>query len=121
MSGLPRFFETRAHLLVCIGPSCRRVGSAELFAHATAALEARRLAYYATGGSLRFTESGCLGACSSGPTVAAYYADGGALAQAWYARMDGEKLLALAQALHDGAALPIDGRFDPGSGVRSGD
>lgn len=112
MSGLPLFFETRAHLLLCTGPSCRRVGSAELFAHATAALEAHGLAYYASGGSLRFTESGCLGACASGPTVAAYYADGATLAQAWYAGMDREELLALAQALHDGAALPVEGRFD---------
>jgi len=111
MSGLPLFFETRAHLLVCTGPSCRRAGSLALFAEATTDLEARRLAYYA-GGSLRFTESGCLGACSTGPTVAAYYADGETLAQAWYTRMDREKVLVLAQALHDGAALPIDGRFD---------
>jgi len=112
MSGLPLFFETRAHLLVCTGPTCRRAGSVALFANATADLEARRLAYYASGGSLRFTESGCLGACATGPTVAAYYADGGTLAQAWYTGMDREKLLALAQALHDGATLPIDGRFD---------
>jgi (2Fe-2S) ferredoxin len=112
MSGLPLFFETRAHLLLCTGPSCRRAGSAQLFARATADLETDGLAYYTSGGSLRFTESGCLGACSSGPTVAAYYAVGATLAQAWYTGMDREKLRALAQALHDGAALPLEGRFD---------
>ena len=112
MSVLPLFFETRAHLLICTGPSCRRVGAATLFAEAWQDLENERLAYHTTGGTLRLTESGCLGACNTGPTVAAYHADGAQLAQAWYADMNREKLLELARALHEGGPLPSEGRFD---------
>ena len=43
-----------------------RVGGAELFANAWQDLETHRLAYYTRGGSLRLTESGCLGACARG-------------------------------------------------------
>ncbi len=112
MSELPPFIPTRAHLLVCTGPSCRRVGGAELFANAWQDLETHRLAYYTRGGSLRLTESGCLGACARGPNVAVYHDADGRLEQAWYIRMDRGALLRLSRALHDGAPLPPQNRFD---------
>jgi (2Fe-2S) ferredoxin len=112
MAELPPFVPTRAHLLVCTGPSCRRVGSAQLFAGVWQDFEAQKLAYYTRGGSLRLTESGCLGACARGPNVAVYHDEGGHLAQAWYIRMDRPAVVRLARALHEGAPLPTQNRFD---------
>src|SRR6185295_9776508 len=102
---MPTFFPTRAHLLVCTGPDCAERGARELYARCVAALERESLAYYKTGGSVRLTESGCLGACAHGPNAAAYYDAGqrdGSLAQAWYAGMDETKLLTLARCLNAG-------------------
>lgn len=110
---MPTFFPTRAHLLVCTGPDCVARGGRALFARCTSALEQEGLAYYKAGGGVRLTESGCLGACAHGPTVAAYYDRGdGSLAQAWYAGMDEAKLVALARALSERRDPPVEGRFD---------
>jgi (2Fe-2S) ferredoxin len=110
---VPNFFPTRAHLLVCTGTDCAARGGRELFARSTAALERDGLAYYKTGGGVRLTESGCLGACAHGPTVAAYHDRGdGSLAQAWYAGMDETKVLELARALDGRRDPPAEGRFD---------
>jgi len=118
----PLFFETRAHLMVCTGKRCRERGSAALFERLWSAMEREGLAYYARGGAVRLTESGCLGACSHGPNATCYFAasyfaasdDAGRpkLDQAWYADMDGPRLLELARALNDGAELPARGRYD---------
>lgn len=111
----PLFFPTRAHLLLCTGPRCSGRGSARLFAEAWRAIEARSLAYYKRGGSIRLTESGCLGQCSRGPTLVAYHGDAsGKLAQAWYVDVDLAALLRIAKALHDGDPPPDDARrFGP--------
>ncbi len=121
MSG-PLFFRTRAHVLVCTGPSCARRGSGRLFASVWSACERRRHAYYA-GGEVRLTESGCQGACSHGPNAIAYYLPRapeapspgglpGQLAEAWYHGLDEPRLLGLVEALDRGEPPPSDGRYD---------
>lgn len=110
----PLFFPSRAHLLLCTGPRCSRRGSAKVFAEAWRTLEARSLAYYKRGGGIRLTESGCLGCCSYGPTLAAYYGDDrGGLAQAWYVGIDEPSLVRIAEALNEGRPPPDDKRFGP--------
>lgn len=110
----PPFFATRAHVLACTGPSCAERGGRAVFEATWAAMEARRLAYYA-GGSVRLTETGCQGACNHGPNAIAYHAaPGGGLAEAWYAGMTRERLIGLVEALDRGDALPEEGRYDPG-------
>lgn len=86
-----------------------------MFAEAWRTLEERSLAYYKHGGGVRLTESGCLGCCSYGPTLAAYYGDErGALAQAWYVGIDAPSLVRIAEALDAGRPPPDDDkRFDP--------
>ena len=105
----PAFFPTRAHVLVCTGPSCSGRGSRGLFATLWRRFERERLAYYA-GGSLRLTECGCLGACSFGPNLVCYV-DG---SEAWYAGMDEEQTMELARSLRDRTPLPEHGRYDDG-------
>jgi len=112
-ASMPAFFPTRAHLLLCTGPDCARRDALSLLAACTQSLERLSLVYYKTGGSVRLTASGCLGACAYGPNVTAYYARGdGALAQAWYAGVTHDDVVALAQALHDGLPPPSAKRFD---------
>lgn len=109
----PLFFQTRAHVLVCTGPNCVRVGARVLFADTWRALEARRLAYYRDGGTVRLTESGCQGACGHGPNAIVYYVDeGGALREGYYAGLDAVRLLEIATATHEGR--------DPGPAQRYG-
>jgi (2Fe-2S) ferredoxin len=110
----PLFFPARAHLLLCTGPRCARRGSPRVFQEAWQTLERRSLAYYKQGGSVRLTESGCLGCCAHGPTLVAYHGDeSGALAHAWYVGVDTPSLLRIAQALQDGDPPPEEKRFDP--------
>lgn len=110
---LPLFFETRAHVLVCTGPRCGQAGARSLFQRAWAEAERRRLAYYVRGGSVRLTESGCLGACAHGPNAVVYRGDeSGALSEAWFCDLDDTRLLALLEALQSGAPLPTEGRYD---------
>ncbi|HJL19935.1 MAG TPA: (2Fe-2S) ferredoxin domain-containing protein [Sandaracinaceae bacterium LLY-WYZ-13_1] len=119
---LPTFFSTRAHVLACTGPRCRRRGGVEVFERTWEAMEARRLAYYARGGTVRLTETGCQGACQHGPNAIAYYATGaGTLAEAWYAGTTTERLLALVEALHGDRPLPTRGRYDPGRPLEADD
>jgi (2Fe-2S) ferredoxin len=114
----PIFFETRAHVLLCTGPRCSRVGSRRVLEQANADLERTGFAYYKDGGSVRLTESGCLGACAHGPTAVAYYAasNGSGLREAWYVGMDRGRVARLVAALHEGHEPPAAGRFDPGRG-----
>jgi (2Fe-2S) ferredoxin len=110
----PLFFATRAHVLVCTGPRCGRAGSRRVFDEAWRALEREGLAYYKRGGSVRLTESGCLGQCAHGPALAAYHGDAqGALAESWFVQVDAPRVVEIARALHDGTALPERGRFGP--------
>lgn len=102
---------------MCTGPSCTARGARPCFDGAWRDLEAQRLAYYTRGGSIRLTESGCLGACHFGPTVAAYVRrSDGALETAWYHGMDRERVSELCRAIHDERALPDAGRYDDSTG-----
>ena len=114
----PPYFKTSAHLLVCQHTNCRARGSDLLYRAVWNALDARRLAYYKAGGSVRLTESGCLGACTSGPVMCVYRQrveqQGQAqLEEAWYAAADFPLAMAVAQAAHDGAELPEDRKYGP--------
>lgn len=109
----PRLFPTHGHVLVCTGPSCGARGARALFAELWAALERERLAYYTSGGRVRLTESGCLGACAHGPNLAVYRRDaGGALEEAWYAGVDAASARAIAHAVQARTTLPTAGRYD---------
>lgn len=111
MSG-PKYFPTRGHLLVCQGQSCQQRNSVLLHKALWNWLEREGLAYYKKGGSMRLTTSGCLGACQYGPTLCVYREREGALEQAWYAAADFPLARAIAEAVHTGAVLPQQGRYD---------
>ncbi|MBB6098731.1 (2Fe-2S) ferredoxin [Deinobacterium chartae] len=112
----PKFFSTRAHLLLCQNANCRKRGADLLHLGLARALEEQRLMYYKAGGSLRYTTSGCLGACSYGPVLALYRQrpDGTGLEQAWYFGVDFPLALEVARAAHAGTALPQERRYDDG-------
>jgi (2Fe-2S) ferredoxin len=108
----PSFFKTRAHLLVCTSEKCAGKGSRILFQTLWTALERERLAYY-SGGHVRLTETGCLGACQFGPNATCYRTlESGNLEEGWYYGLDFPKILNLARALNDGETLPTENRFD---------
>ncbi|AWN22761.1 ferredoxin [Deinococcus irradiatisoli] len=109
----PTFFATRAHLLICQNANCRARGSDLLYRAAWAMLERERLAYYKSGGSVRLTESGCLGACQFGPVLACYRRRNGQLEEGWYAAADLPLMRAVAQAAHDESDLPGERRYGP--------
>lgn len=99
---------------MCTGPRCARRGGARLFAEAWHTLETRHLAYYKSGGTVRLTESGCQGACDHGPNAIVYFTDtSGTLQEAWYAGVDHERLVDLAEAVHGDLPLPGEGRYGP--------
>ena len=108
----PHFFRTQAHILICTDERCLKDGSKLLFQAVWKGLETEKLAYYKSGGNLRLTESGCLGACQFGPTVACYFKTSTGFQQAWYQRMTYPSTMQLAKALHAGLELPSEGRFD---------
>jgi (2Fe-2S) ferredoxin len=108
----PTFFDTQAHLMVCVDEPCARQGSRQLYQALWRALETENLAYYKRGGNLRLTHSGCLGACNFGPTMACYFKREGKLEEAWYAGMTLPRALELARAVHAGSEPPEQGRFD---------
>jgi (2Fe-2S) ferredoxin len=111
---LPLFFQTRGHLLVCTGPRCASRSAAKLLAEAWSTLEARQLAYYKAGGTVRLTASGCQGACEHGPNAIVYFTDAsGTLQESWYAGVDLARLLAIAEAVHEGRPLPEEARYGP--------
>lgn len=114
----PRYFRTSGHLLVCQGPNCQARGSALLGRALWNHLEKNALAYYKTGGTLRLTDSGCLGACSYGPTLCVYRQRNGRLEEGWYAAVDLPLAARVAQAVHDGAELPTEHRYGPDDGRR---
>ncbi|MFC4639108.1 (2Fe-2S) ferredoxin domain-containing protein [Deinococcus hohokamensis] len=109
----PKYFPTRGHLLVCQGNSCQARGSALLYQALWKHLEREGLSYYKQGGSLRLTTSGCLGACSYGPTLCVYRPDGTGLQEGWYAGVDFPLARRIAQAVHEQAPLPDEHRYSP--------
>lgn len=109
----PKYFPTAGHLLVCQGQSCQARGSQLLYQALWQALDREHLAYYKAGGQVRLTGSGCLGACSFGPTVCVYRERAGTLEQGWYAAMDFSQALALAHAVQEEADLPAEHRYGP--------
>lgn len=111
----PPYFSTHGHLLVCVGPRCARAGSQRLYRDATSALEKRQLAYYTGEGTVRLTESGCLGACGHGPTLACYASrDGGRTLEAgWYHGADLPLVIDVAERVHRAQPLPSTRRYGP--------
>ncbi len=108
----PSFFKTRAHLLVCTSEKCAAKGSRILFQTLWNTLEREQLAYY-SGGHVRLTKTGCLGACQFGPNATCYrYLGSGNLEEGWYYGLDFPKILNLARVLNDGEMLPLENRFD---------
>ena len=110
-----KYFKTNGHLLVCQGQNCQARGSMLLHKALWNHLEWQALAYYKTGGTVRLTESGCLGACSFGPALCVYRPDpgGAGLEEAWYAAVDFPLATRIAQAVQDGAALPTERKYGP--------
>lgn len=109
----PKYFPTAGHLLLCQGQSCSARDSRLLRQALWQALEREHLAYYKAGGRVRLTESGCLGACSFGPTLCVYREREGQLEQAWYAAVNFPLALAAARAVQDEEELPAEGRYGP--------
>ena len=109
----PTFFPTKGHLLLCQGSNCKARGADLLYRALNAALEKDKLAYYTSGGSLRLTESGCLGACQFGPVMACYRQRDGHLEEAWYSATDFPLARVIAQAVHEEAELPGERRYGP--------
>jgi (2Fe-2S) ferredoxin len=99
-------------LLICTDARCAAQGSTALFQSVWKALEIEHLAYYKTGGGLRLTTSGCLGACQFGPTMTCYFKQNGLLREAWYHHMDRSKVLNVARALQAELEPPEEGRYD---------
>jgi NADH:ubiquinone oxidoreductase subunit E len=111
--GIPKT-DTAAHLLVCVGPRCTGRGARPMFQEVWDALDQEKIAYYRTGGSIRLTETGCLGACDYGPTIACYTAMPNSpaidqtldqtleqtLEQTWRVNMTAEKIVELARGIH---------------------
>ncbi|EYB69411.1 hypothetical protein DEIPH_ctg008orf0147 [Deinococcus phoenicis] len=109
----PKFFPTRGHLLICQGQNCQARGSVLLHKALWNQLERSGLAYYKAGGSVRLTESGCLGACSYGPTLCVYRHRGSELEEGWYAAVDFPLAARVAQAVHEGTELPEERKYGP--------
>lgn len=108
-----KYFKTHGHLLLCQGGSCLARGADLLHLALGRALESEKLAYYKTGGSVRLTKSGCLGACNFGPTLACYRERAGNLEQAWYEGVDFPLARQIAWAVHEGGELPSERRYGP--------
>jgi (2Fe-2S) ferredoxin len=98
--------------MICTDARCAAQGSRLLFQSVWKALEDEGLAYYKTGGNLRLTTSGCLGACQFGPTMTCYFKNQSGLREAWYHGMSRDKILGVARALHVSFEPPSDGRYD---------
>lgn len=114
----PKYFRTRGHVLICQNSNCQARGSAHLFKALWNHLEQEKLAYYKTDGHVRLTESGCLGACSYGPTVCVYreqqsQAGQGQLQEAWYAGVDLPLAKQIVNAIQHQSDLPTQHRYDP--------
>ena len=121
----PTYFRTSGHLLVCGHTNCEARGGKLLYAALWNALDRERLAYFKAGGSLRLTESGCLGACQYGPVLCVYRARPGqggpdqqvlserGLEEGWYAATDLPLALRIARAVHAGEALPGERKYGP--------
>ncbi|GGR28480.1 (2Fe-2S) ferredoxin domain-containing protein [Deinococcus ruber] len=110
---MPTYFKTSGHLLVCQHVNCKARGAQLLYTALWNALDREKLAYFKTGGSVRLTESGCLGACSFGPVLCVYRQRAGQLEEGWYAAADYALGMAVARAVHAGEDLPTDRKYGP--------
>ena len=108
-----KYFKTSGHLLLCQHQNCQARGADVLLPALTRALETQRLAYYTTGGSVRLTPTGCLGACQCGPVLTCYRERRGQWEEAWYEAVDLPLALRVARAVHDGEDLPGERRYGP--------
>ncbi|GAA5501240.1 hypothetical protein Dxin01_00972 [Deinococcus xinjiangensis] len=109
----PKFYPTSGHILICQNNNCQGRGSALLYKALWNHLEREGLAYYKKGGKVRLTESGCLGACSYGPTLCVYRQTPQGLEEGWYAAVDFPVAKAVAQAVQDGSELPEAHKYGP--------
>ncbi len=107
----PQIFDTEAHLLVCTDPRCCQNGAEYLFDALWNAFEREGLAYYKTGGNLRLTKSGCLGACDFGPNMVCYFKQDETLRQAWFHNLGFEMAMQIARALKNGETIPERNRY----------
>ncbi|WP_291426900.1 ferredoxin [Deinococcus sp.] len=108
-----KFFPTNGHLLICQNSQCLGRGSGLLYRALWNYLERESLAYYKAGGTVRLTESGCLGACSYGPAMCVYRRTAQGLEESWYGAADFPLACAIAQAVQQGGALPSERRYGP--------
>jgi (2Fe-2S) ferredoxin len=108
----PKFFKTKGHLMLCQNSTCQSRGGGILHSVLVPTLEQRHLMYYTSNGTLRYTTSGCLGACSYGPILACYRQTPHGLEQAWYAGVTLPLALEVALAVQNDLPLPSQGRFD---------
>lgn len=109
----PKFFRTNGHVLICQDTTCQRLGSPLLYRALWNHLERHSQAYYKSGGKVRLTQSGCLGACGYGPTMCVYRQRPGGLEEAWYGAVDFPLASRVAQAVQDGTELPTEHKYGP--------
>ncbi|MFC4455869.1 NAD(P)H-dependent oxidoreductase subunit E [Deinococcus sonorensis] len=109
----PVHFRTHGHLLLCQHVNCEARGARLLYSALWNALDRERLAYFKSGGTVRLTASGCLGACSFGPVLCVYRERAGQLEEGWYAAADLPLALQVARATHEQTALPDDRKYGP--------
>jgi (2Fe-2S) ferredoxin len=89
------------HAMMCVDGRCAAKGSEVLHARIWDALEQERLAYYRSGGTVRFTASSCLGSCDFGPTLAIYTTQTtGHVDASWHHEMSESSILRLLRSLH---------------------
>ncbi len=106
-------FSTAGHILVCKSQNCQVRGSDLLYQALWNHLERESLAYYKKGGNLRLTESGCLGACSFGPTLCVYRERNKQLEEGWYASVDFPLAKKIMVAVHNYEDLPTAHKYGP--------
>ena len=109
----PPYFRTAGHLLLCQHTNCAARGAKLLYQALWNALEREKLAYFKSGGSLRLTGSGCLGACSYGPVLCVYRQRAAVLEEGWYVAADLLLALRVARAVHAGEELPQERKYGP--------
>ena len=98
--------------MLCQNSSCKQRGADVLHLALTRGLEQEHLMYYKSGGSIRYTTSGCLGACSYGPVLACYRQTPEGIEEAWYFGVNFPLAMKVARAVQQEQSLPAEQRFD---------